>query len=81
MICRVCGQKINTVEYVCDAETDLNSVYSSPVSRGFNKTLFGFCEHCKFGQIENIFDKEHYNEYNLQNIDGVKLQGGEAMRN
>jgi len=76
MKCRICGKEIAEKEEIHDLDTDINRVFSKPVSKRISGGTIFFCRECVHGQIENSFNADYYNDYNLLNVDRKYVEGG-----
>lgn len=79
MLCRICGSQIGRTEQIQDVERDINTVYNQKMKTSSCPVEFGYCDKCGHGQIEYFYEKDHYAQYNLLNVDSeVKNAGGNA---
>ncbi len=76
MKCRICGRKILSGEYLAKVNIEVCNVFSSPVVTPKVDVVIYTCPDCGHHQIENIFKEDHYEKYNLLNVDSTKTSGG-----
>lgn len=76
MQCRVCGCEIHEFEEIRNVEVEVNSLYKRYVQTSKADIKFYRCPECTHMQTENILSEQHYENYNLMNLDGIGVDNG-----
>lgn len=76
MKCRICGCDIENREIINNVDIDVNNFYVAPCKIQGRRMEFYHCLECGHGQIDNVLEDNHYEKYNLLNINNKSQAGG-----
>lgn len=74
MKCRLCGNEITYSEVIHSVTQNTNNVYKSITMEKFVPMVYGYCDICKHGQLENVLEQEYYEGYDLLKVDNSSLE-------
>lgn len=74
MKCRICGNEVTYSEIIHKVTQNTTNVYKRISTEKFIPIVYGYCESCKHGQLENMLEQKYYEEYDLLKVDNASTE-------